>query len=587
MLGGAGEDSVALASRSDLRGDPLDNSKTERNEVVETIEIKNVGPVTRLNFQVDEPGLYEILGHNGAGKSKSLEAVSAVVEGGGKLVANDEVGEGRVSAFDVDLRVGRRTTRSGELTARTIGGESLTVFVDPGMRDVERADLERAKALCVLGRIPVDLPAIAETLGIELEGLRAIATERALKHETVPEVAAAIKRDVEEDAREVEDAAKKAESDAAAIRKTVPEFDPAAERDEAKLARWSEEAVRALATAEAEEKAARNARAAGDAARKRLDELGPAPDEADLKADLATANASVAAAESLLQPHRIAEEPRVVAAMDKSLVASKDVEARNTALAEARRAVEAAESRLAVAIEMESKAFEILAAAKREVGAEMSGALSEAQARRSAAEDALEAGRRAIADREAAREAVERASATADPDGIAARVAQLRSSVEAARKAVQNGAVLRSYAAKLAEAETIDSMIAEKKAEAKRLRELASACEEVVTRAIAKVAPRGMRFRRGRLVLPTERGPETPFAELSKGERTKVGIDVVVDALGEGPEGTRPVLVIPQELNEGLDPEARAAVREHLRSRKAIGISARATLGDLRVEESR
>ena len=114
---------------------------------------------------------------------------------------------------------------------------------------------------------------------------------------------------------------------------------------------------------------------------------------------------------------------------------------------------------------------------------------------------------------------------------------------------------------------------------AARVRATADACEGALTEAISKVAPRGLRVRDGRLVVDTVRG-ETLFGELSHGERWRIALDIAIDALGEGS-----VLTVAQEAFESLDPENRAAIAEHARSRKTVILTAEADGEDLRVEE--
>ncbi|MEQ1891052.1 MAG: hypothetical protein ABL998_00800, partial [Planctomycetota bacterium] len=67
--------------------------------------------------------------------------------------------------------------------------------------------------------------------------------------------------------------------------------------------------------------------------------------------------------------------------------------------------------------------------------------------------------------------------------------------------------------------------------------------------------------------------------ELSHGERWTIALDVGIDAVGENG-----LLSIAQEAWEGLDIAHRQQIAEHARRRKAVVLTAEATMSDLSTE---
>lgn len=492
----------------------------------EVIEIENVRNVKTLEIRV-APGLTVLQGDIGSGKSNALEAIRMHIEGAGsdgKLEPNDDADSGRVSGFGGMLRVAARTTRTGELRVTTMAGKNLERLVDPHIKDPFSADAERAKAVCEMIRLKPELAPFEDLVG-GAEKLREIALPKSLGLDSVPDMAAAIKRDVEKVAQRIEGEAKNESGRAAGLRESLSGLDLTGPSDATALASACDDAVRRLATLEAEERAARNSKASGEAARKTLDAT-PAPEsEADCESLVASASVAVTDAKAKVDAARIA-------------------------LSEAESAHREAATNLRAATET-------------------SQAASRARIARAAAE-----------------EAVARASQAPDPDELAQQVKAAGLALIEAGRARDQGAVIRSRLAAAKEAEAAAVRAEQLKCEASKYREIAAACEDVVTKAIRTVAPRGMSMRKGRLVVQTDRG-ETLFGELSKGERTMIGLDIEIDALDAttpAQDGTWRVLILAQELFEGLSPSACAAVEAKLKERNVAGITAKATDGELRAE---
>ncbi len=108
------------------------------------------------------------------------------------------------------------------------------------------------------------------------------------------------------------------------------------------------------------------------------------------------------------------------------------------------------------------------------------------------------------------------------------------------------------------------------------LRNAAKSVDDVLSSLIASDR---MRVMDGRLVTNTEDRGETLYADLSAGERWRLALDVGIDAVGNGG-----LIVVPQEAWDGLDPENRQAIAEHVHGRKVTVLTASVGDGDLRVD---
>ena len=78
-----------------------------------------------------------------------------------------------------------------------------------------------------------------------------------------------------------------------------------------------------------------------------------------------------------------------------------------------------------------------------------------------------------------------------------------------------------------------------------------------------------LRVAGNRLVTETHRGPNTPYGELSSGERWRIALDLAVSVAG-----TRTLFTIPQEAWEGLDPVNREAIAAQAQERGVTIITA-------------
>jgi hypothetical protein len=138
--------------------------------------------------------------------------------------------------------------------------------------------------------------------------------------------------------------------------------------------------------------------------------------------------------------------------------------------------------------------------------------------------------------------------------------------------------VVRNSIEQKSKAEAAKAKAKELGEEADRLRLAARGTEGLISEAIAKVDPRGLRFQDGRLVLDTVRG-ETFFGDLSDGERWRIALDIAIDAGGPGC-----VIPIEQGAWQDLDPSNRAAIARHAQERQVTILTAECDDGELRAE---
>jgi energy-coupling factor transporter ATP-binding protein EcfA2 len=222
------------------------------------IELKNVQAITHLKFELPEGGgVVVLLGKNGCGKTTTLNAISEAA--GGKktgLSARDGEKFGTIEAPGVRLRVGKSTTKMGELEFDSIEGRfPLADLVDPGFKDPEACDRVRTKALIQLAGVEPNLEIFRE-----IEGYSEAANNISASPEDVLGMAAALKMEVEKLARSAEESATDALSRSKVLWEQSGGLDATTERDGDKLRRDSERQIRILAEAERTQKERQNQR---------------------------------------------------------------------------------------------------------------------------------------------------------------------------------------------------------------------------------------------------------------------------------------------------------------------------------------
>lgn len=483
-------------------------------ETARTGAIENIGPIEHLTFPIPEDGGVVVFqGRNGRGKSKALDAIDATINTKRKttgLTVRDQQLRGQVEAFGAKLTIARSTRRSGQAEVVTLDGRfSIADLVDPGFVDPAAADARRLKALVQLAQINPDPAMFYDLLGGEHRMQTLVSPEAFTKADLV-EMAAKIKRDLEARALTREQEADNMDAKAAAARQAVADIDTEAEHDEQFLQQTLENALRF----ETELKTLK--RAADQASQAR---------------------------------------PAAQAAFDQALN-----EYTGPTAAEAL----AAEQQASEAVEQAKEATQRLAAQLREAEQQFEfrrREYSQAISTRKAAESH----ERTVAE---LRDQLDQATPTPPADHELTAAA---ADVDAARKAVETGVLVRRATAQREAARQAAELAQRLADQAADLRSTAKGTDDVLSEAMNRMLRSPLRFEAGRIVLQTDRG-QTYYADLSEGERCRIALDIAIEAVGAGGE-----LTIPQVFWEGLDPINRRAVAEHLRAAHVVGYTAEAT----------
>lgn len=486
------------------------------------IAIDNVQAIQHLEIPYPEDGGVVVLrGPNGSGKSTGIQAVHALVGGDEQLAVRDGEVSGEVRGLGVTLRLSvagrKRATRTGEPEVRSLGASvDPSILVDPGLKDPETADMHRARVLCALAGVP---PTTAAFHGLlDPETIDALAGSKARAAASLPEMAAALKRDVEAAAREAEAEQEREETQARSMTAGLSEVDLDGPHDELVLREAAEAAMRAGSEAKG--------RAQG------------------------------------------AQERRQRFAAAKGALDAAAAEGGTLGLEEARAATEAAgAARDEAAGEVERLRAELVVA---------EGRLREREAERAGAARALAAAEATAASVTAAREVVD--AGLGDQGPGPEELQALEDAYQRARGAQERGTLIRAGRKRQAQAQDHVRAAQAVAQRAEEYRSAARGCWDVVAEAVARVAPEGIRFRDGRLVLETARGT-TPFSELSEGERWRIALPACIRAVGAGG-----ILAIEQGAFEGLDPSARAYIVDQARTARVTVYTGEATDGPLRVE---
>ena len=440
---------------------------------MEKIEIKDIGPVKELSFQLDGHGLTVLVGANGKGKSIVLDAIQKAALGKGKLPLRDGARRGMVDCCGAIITVGQVTRHTGEFQVENLESRlPLAQLVDPQIAKPEAADRARIKALVALTGVTASRelftshPAFAdfsENVG-----------EDATKTDDLVEMAARVKRDYEAMARDAERAADREEGHVRGLEEAAAGVDLQAESDSDLL------------------------QAAYDAAR-------------DRHTEIATGIAQFETQKGLL-----AESTKRLVKLKSEYTGLAIEEAEAQHLAE-----------LAIVNEQKALIEDLTAKLK-----EAKDSLSAVMARMLTTGGALDRARdHAKAVKALELTIAEHSVAKPKPEGIEEALAKR----DAAKAALELGVKIRDAKQKLAKASAHKEAAAKCRKESVRLRETANCVDEILSNAIHCERLRiasvdGV----ARLVVDhPERGEAVPYHDLSMGEKVRIAIDLSADIVGE------------------------------------------------------
>lgn len=439
-----------------------------------TIEVENVGPISYLSIPVPDDGGFVVLrGTHGTGKTTTLNAVGSLVSRNGTIEKRDGAIEGHISGFGATISVKKQVRRTGELELAVdalSGRLSLADIVDPHIKDAAAADAYRIKALLAIAGAKPKLEDFYVIVGGK-EEFDAIHGPGVADARDVVELAAKVKRKINEVALAEERLSQKASGEAAALKRESEECDVLEILDEAQLQGDLEDAIGREATVKAQVKAANEAKANAQKAQQSLEESRRSYTGAtveDAAKSVAEESENVCEAE--------ADVDRLQAALDKAKANLKAAEARS--------------DRATTTLNVARSHFDQLARWQKSI---------DASAKVTCPTEAELAG---------AAEAVSLARQQIEKQALARRARDSKD------KAVQAGLKAELHEVR-----------------AKELRAAADKTDDVLTSMVSSLnSPLVVKY--GRLILETDRGEEL-FADLSDGERYKVAFGVVIPLLPE------------------------------------------------------
>lgn len=483
------------------------------------VDVRNIGPISHVRFEVPDKGLLLLEGPNGSGKTTLIELLQCLQQGSSlnDFTVRDGELSGSAQAFGLTVSHGHGRKKAGvdgECTVPSLSkGIDPSILVDPGLKGAEANDARRMAMLCRMAGVQPNI----ELFAAVVPDLKLVATDAVLASESVPEMADKLRRGLHERALALEKEGEVLERRAATLALTVEgvKLDvPSAEEARARLNELTQERATAIAQANAYAKAKR----AAENAQAIIERAGT--------------------------------------------VAIEDLE---RTLAEARKTVKGA--------------GELVATAQQALARAQSN-LDTARAAQDTAERAEVEATKKLDDARATHAQVEQArAAMRELDELENPNAEDLARLERAHAEATNAVVLAGDADRarqtLAQSESVRKEAKAKADSAESLRSQAHATENVVAEAISRIAPMGLHVEGGRLVTKTARG-KTLWDDLSHGERWTIALECAIGAVGTGG-----VLSIRQEACEALDPENLHAIAQRAWDAGVCIVTARAAGGEL------
>jgi ABC-type cobalamin/Fe3+-siderophores transport system ATPase subunit len=481
--------------------------------MLKEVTINDIGPIADFHFTMEQGKITRLLGRNGLGKTRGLDAIETLTSGQtkGTVEHRDGAARGVVQAFGATLRVAKSPRYGGELEVQSLEGRfSVVDLVDPKLKDRGAADAKRIKALVQLTGAEAN-PALFHKLvpGGEKEFNQLVSTNATSATDLVL-MAARIKSDLEARARVVEDDAKKEVTRAESARAAAETVDLTATDDSNKLAEDLELASAEEARLKAERRAA-----------------------LDAKAQSQEAQRALADAETNYQGMTVA-------------FAEVQAQAAARGRTDADQAVRAAEAALLRAQQAQSEAVLL-----------HNVAIKEHQAAREH-DEMIQKWRAAVVAGDVTQGVTDEQLAEATAD------------VVAAREALEQGTLVREAKRRVAEAALHAKQAATLRTKADHLRDAARGTDDVLSEVVGRLnCP--LKVQDARLVTLTDRGIEL-FSDLSRGEQWTIVINIAIEAVGDGG-----IIVIDQEGFEGLDVYNRALIANLVKDKAVYVLTAEAT----------
>jgi energy-coupling factor transporter ATP-binding protein EcfA2 len=240
-------------------------------ELQQSIEFDNSGPIKgTFKIDLDGPGLYELNGSKGTGKTTVLNAIAMLAGHKVQLTVHDGELSGKVEGFGVVVPLGSKKRPRGECELDTLDSEKFDLIdlIDPDGKTPETRDSVRIKALSSITNLslkPADF--------YHLTGGQKSFDELAIKETDDPVLyASRVKAAIDNLAKLKEEYAKTEKGHAKGLEERVGDVDLTGEDDARVLADAVDQATSHLSSLLEQSKHAEQLAHAAGEARERLEE---------------------------------------------------------------------------------------------------------------------------------------------------------------------------------------------------------------------------------------------------------------------------------------------------------------------------
>jgi len=503
----------------------------------ENVRLENVGPIEEFEFGLPSGGgLVVLLGPQGCGKSQTLHAVDVLTSGRGTVPKRDGAAAGEVEGLGRTARVKKQTRITGELEVSGVGDLDIAELHTPRFKTAEARDRHRIKVLVRLSGTPADITLFLCLLSDNRELFDSIITEATRESEDLVEMAARVKRDIEQVCRSIEKRVETARANERAKRDLVGDVDLTAPSDRTKLDAALEAAIRHSSELEAKQQAAEESHKNAQQARDQL---------ADLEASDSITTPETAAVVLSGRRKAFQAQQNVIDSVTDQIDAAED---------ELRKLRDQLEKEKNTAVGLEH--------------------------RLEASQDALDSARNHATVIQSLREAIATSEAVESPkpDELNAAAHEVYN----CREAVEQGVRVRDAQQAAAEADAYKAEAKKLNKQATQLRNAAQDTETVLSDAIATIPNCPLRVKsdtdgNARLVCDhPRRGPDSLFDEFSDGERWTV---IVPLAAGENR-----VVALSQAAYGELQPKNQQKLDELAKGEQCWILTAKADDGPMRAE---